>query len=85
MLFRMRKSEFRINEEAMRNFEFYGNLFTSGKTFTLLSDDGVTTRVVQHCFERIDNDEIHNYKVRRKRRFCFIEKNTGASFYCSNS
>ena len=35
----------------------------SGKTFTLLSDDGVTTRVVQHCFEKIDNDEIHTYKV----------------------
>ena len=38
----------------------------SGKTFTLLSDDGVTTRVVQHCFEKIDNDEIHTYKVSMK-------------------
>ena len=35
----------------------------SGKTFTLLSDDGITTRVVQHCFEKIDSDEIHTYKV----------------------
>lgn len=38
----------------------------SGKTFTLLSDDGVTSRVVQHCFEKIDNDEIHTYKVSMK-------------------
>ncbi|KAL9954875.1 hypothetical protein ACROYT_G042460 [Oculina patagonica] len=40
----------------------YGQTGT-GKTFTLLSDDGVTSRVVQHCFEKIDNDEIHTYKV----------------------
>ncbi|XP_068729598.1 centromere-associated protein E-like isoform X2 [Montipora capricornis] len=40
----------------------YGQTGT-GKTFTLLSDDGITTRVVQHCFEKIDSDEIHTYKV----------------------
>lgn len=42
---------------------FMGCLVILGKTFTLLSDDGITTRVVQHCFEKINNDESHTYKV----------------------
>ncbi|XP_048586014.1 centromere-associated protein E isoform X2 [Nematostella vectensis] len=40
----------------------YGQTGT-GKTYTLLSDDGVTTSVVGHAFERIRDDEIHSYKV----------------------
>lgn len=47
-----------------------GSFCCEGKTYTLLSDDGVTTNVVGHCFERIQDDAIHSYKVWTSRASC---------------
>lgn len=34
-----------------------------GKTYTLMSDNGVTKNLIDQCFQRIQDDIKHSYKV----------------------
>lgn len=59
-----------FSSKSTKDLELFKYLFflrslylSTGKTYTLLSDGGVTTRLVSHCFDRIRQDEIHNYRV----------------------
>ncbi|XP_029208723.2 kinesin-like protein KIN-7O isoform X2 [Acropora millepora] len=35
----------------------------SGKTHTLMAPDGITAGVIERCFKRITQDDLHDYKV----------------------
>ena len=34
-----------------------------GKTHTLMAPDGITAGVIERCFKRITQDDLHDYKV----------------------
>ena len=43
----------------------------AGKTYSLMSDDGITKTLIDKCFEKIYEDSKHNYKVSETTPFYF--------------
>lgn len=35
----------------------------TGKTHTLMAPDGITAGVIERCFKKITQDDLHDYKV----------------------